>query len=109
MPGVVTNSRSSPSSLKNPMSRATRTGRSWTAFMIATWGLVFVSGVMAPPPGSRGARNDTRLLETARGSRFLRGDGRVDAHHRVAGHGAGPEARGEDPHGVVDDALANGV
>jgi len=30
-PGVVTNSRSSPSSLKNPLSRATRTGTSWTA------------------------------------------------------------------------------
>src|SRR5262245_39706105 len=46
MPGVVTNSRSSPSSRKNPLSRATRTGRSWTAFMIATWGLALVSGAI---------------------------------------------------------------
>src|SRR5437867_13528 len=48
MPGVVTNSRSSPSSLKNPSSRATRTGRSWTAFMMAIWGRGFVvpEGVM---------------------------------------------------------------
>src|SRR4051812_17367014 len=40
MPGVVTNSMSSPSSLKNPRSRATSTGRSCTAFMIATWVLL---------------------------------------------------------------------
>src|SRR5262249_50054257 len=46
MPGVVTNSRSSPSSLKKPLSRATSTGRSCTAFMIATWGLVEVAWVM---------------------------------------------------------------
>src|SRR5215471_20644958 len=39
MPGVVTKSRSRPSSLKNPLSRATRTGRSCTAFITATWGL----------------------------------------------------------------------
>src|SRR5690242_5445633 len=43
MPGVVTNSRFRPSSLKKPLSRATSTGRSCTAFMIATWGFVEVS------------------------------------------------------------------
>src|SRR5262245_13215850 len=49
MPGVVTTSRSRPSSLKNPLSRATRTGRSWTAFMMAIWGLGFVLEVTASP------------------------------------------------------------
>src|SRR5438045_5238042 len=49
MPGVVTNSRSRPSSLKNPWSRATSTGRSCTAFMIATWGLVLASTLTSPP------------------------------------------------------------
>src|SRR5882672_1995549 len=48
MPGVVTNSRSRPLSLKNPLSRATSTGRSCTAFMIATWGFVEVSWVAMP-------------------------------------------------------------
>src|SRR5260221_14651097 len=46
MPGVVTNSMSSPSSLKNPWSRATSTGRSWTAFMIATCGFLPVFGFL---------------------------------------------------------------
>src|SRR6185503_8339916 len=55
MPGVVTNSISSPSSLKNPRSRATSTGRSCTAFMVATFGRVFTPTFMLrpPPPASR--------------------------------------------------------
>src|SRR6185503_18468476 len=50
MPGVVTNSRSKPSSLKKPLSRATSTGRSCTAFMVATWGLVLSLTVMMRSP-----------------------------------------------------------
>src|SRR6266508_2706800 len=46
IPGVVTNSRSRPSSLKNPLSRATSTGRSCTAFMVATCGLFLTSGFL---------------------------------------------------------------
>src|SRR6266540_2409408 len=46
MPGVVTNSMSRPSSLKNPSSRATSTGKSCTAFMVATWGRVLVAVLM---------------------------------------------------------------
>src|ERR1043166_6811546 len=47
---VVTNSRSRPSSLKKPLSRATSTGRSCTAFMVATWGLVLSLTVMMRSP-----------------------------------------------------------
>lgn len=36
IPGAVTNSVSTPSSVKYPSSRATITARSWTAFMIAS-------------------------------------------------------------------------
>src|SRR5882757_840901 len=50
MPGVVTNSRSRPSSLKKPLSRATSTGRSCTAFMVATWGFVLSLTVMMCSP-----------------------------------------------------------
>src|SRR5215510_13218151 len=46
IPGVVTNSISSPSSLKNPLSRATSTGRSWTAFIMATFGFATVSSLV---------------------------------------------------------------
>src|SRR5665213_4190678 len=45
MPGVVTKSMSSPSSLKNPLSRATSTGRSCTAFMMATCGFFAAAGL----------------------------------------------------------------
>src|SRR4051812_42165642 len=46
MPGVVTKSRSRPSSLKKPLSRATSTGRSWTAFMVATCGFLAACGFL---------------------------------------------------------------
>jgi hypothetical protein len=36
------------------MSRATSTGKSWTAFMIATWGFGLVSEVTAVPPLGEG-------------------------------------------------------
>src|SRR5262244_1030650 len=62
MPGVVTNSRSSPSSRKNPLSRATSTGRSWTAFMIATWGFALVSGATALPLIRLGVVNHVKTL-----------------------------------------------
>src|SRR6185369_10787608 len=44
MPGVTMKSMSRPSSLKYPRSRAASTGRSCTAFMIATWGFFLTSG-----------------------------------------------------------------
>src|SRR5262245_55397458 len=59
MPGVVTNSRSRPSSLKKPSSRATRTGRSCTAFITATWGFV-ATWAMAPPARVRFQSKHTR-------------------------------------------------
>src|SRR4029079_2921295 len=45
MPGVVMKSMSSPSSLKNPRSRAASTGKSCTAFMIATCGFLATGGL----------------------------------------------------------------
>src|SRR5439155_7119621 len=63
IPGVVTNSMSRPSSLKNPLSRATNTGRSWTAFMIATLGFANASCIgidgSSPKPD---AANDLSLV-----------------------------------------------
>src|SRR6185369_2451711 len=63
MPGVVTNSISSPSSLKNPRSRATSTGRSCTAFIVATFGRVFTPTFMLrPPPPAVRARSSSRWI-----------------------------------------------